>query len=60
MKRAVKLIRKHSSSTIIEASGNINMENVRDVAATGVDWISVGALTHSPPAADISLKIRPD
>ncbi|UCH82508.1 MAG: carboxylating nicotinate-nucleotide diphosphorylase [Nitrospiraceae bacterium] len=60
MKRAVNLIRKHSSSTIIEASGNIDMENVRDVAATGVDWISVGALTHSAPAADISLKIKPD
>ena len=42
---------------IIEASGNITIERVRDIAETGVDLISVGALTHSAPAADISMKI---
>jgi len=42
---------------IIEASGNITIERVRDIAETGVDLISVGALTHSTPAADISMKI---
>lgn len=42
---------------IIEASGNIKLENVREIAETGVDLISVGALTHSAVAADISLKI---
>ena len=41
----------------LEASGNITLENVGQVAATGVDYISIGALTHSVPAADISLKI---
>ncbi|MHB8882025.1 MAG: carboxylating nicotinate-nucleotide diphosphorylase [Thermodesulfovibrionales bacterium] len=41
----------------IEASGNMSLENVRSVAATGVDLISVGALTHSAVAADISMKI---
>jgi nicotinate-nucleotide pyrophosphorylase (carboxylating) len=42
---------------MLEASGNISLENVREVAETGVDLISVGALTHSAPAVDISLKI---
>ena len=41
----------------IEASGNITIANVREVAETGVDLISVGALTHSVTAADISMKI---
>ncbi len=41
----------------IEASGNITLANVREVAETGVDLISVGALTHSATAADISMKI---
>jgi nicotinate-nucleotide pyrophosphorylase (carboxylating) len=41
----------------IEASGNISLTNVREVAETGVDLISVGALTHSATAADISMKI---
>lgn len=43
--------------TILEASGNINLNNVRAVAQTGVDYISVGTLTHSAPAVDISLEI---
>ena len=42
----------------LEASGGITLETVRAVAATGVDFISVGALTHSAPALDISMKIR--
>jgi len=42
---------------MLEVSGGIKLENVRDVAAAGVDLISVGALTHSAVAADISLKI---
>lgn len=40
----------------LEASGNISLTNVRDVADTGVDFISVGALTHSAPVLDVSLK----
>lgn len=40
----------------LEASGNITLDNVREVAMTGVDFISVGALTHSAPVFDISLK----
>ena len=38
-----------------EASGNMRLERVRSVAELGVNYISVGALTHSPPCADFSL-----
>jgi len=41
----------------LEASGGINLKNVKRTAATGVDMISIGALTHSVPAADISLNV---
>jgi nicotinate-nucleotide pyrophosphorylase (carboxylating) len=44
----------------IEASGGINLSNVRQAALTGVDYISIGALTHSPKALDISLEFDPD
>lgn len=44
---------------LLEASGGINLENVAEVAGTGVDLISVGALTHSAPAIDISLELQP-
>ncbi len=43
----------------IEASGGITLVNVREFAETGVDWISVGALTHSAPAVDFSFEIEP-
>ncbi|HEY1276707.1 MAG TPA: carboxylating nicotinate-nucleotide diphosphorylase [Thermoleophilaceae bacterium] len=43
----------------LEASGGITLENVRAVAETGVDYISVGALTHSAPALDLSLALEP-
>ena len=42
---------------LVEASGNMNLERVRGVAETGVDFISVGALTHSAPGADLSLRV---
>jgi nicotinate-nucleotide pyrophosphorylase (carboxylating) len=42
-----------------EASGGVNLETVRAIAETGVDWISVGALTHSVPALDLSLLLDP-
>jgi nicotinate-nucleotide pyrophosphorylase (carboxylating) len=43
----------------LEASGGINLENIRAIAATGVDFISVGALTHSAPTLDFSLLLEP-
>jgi len=58
MEKAIHTIRKKDQNIIIEASGDISLENVRNVAQTGVDIISVGALTHSAPAADISLKFH--
>jgi nicotinate-nucleotide pyrophosphorylase (carboxylating) len=42
-----------------EASGGVNLESVSAIAETGVDWISVGALTHSSPALDLSLLLDP-
>lgn len=50
---AVKLINKRA---LVEASGNVNLERVRGIAETGVDIISVGGLTHSVEAADISMR----
>ncbi len=43
----------------LEASGGVTLDNVREVAETGVDFISVGALTHSAPALDLSLLMQP-
>jgi nicotinate-nucleotide pyrophosphorylase (carboxylating) len=43
----------------LEASGNVTLETVRSIAETGVDYISVGALTHSAPALDLSLQLDP-
>lgn len=54
MKEAVNIVQKRIP---LEASGNVSLQNVREIAETGVDLISVGALTHSVIAADISLKI---
>ena len=55
MREAVGLI---GGRALVEASGNVSLETVRDIAETGVDLISVGKLTHSAPAIDISLKLR--
>lgn len=54
MKAAVSLAK---GKTVIEASGNISLNNIRKVAETGVDLISIGSLTHSAAASDISMKI---
>jgi nicotinate-nucleotide pyrophosphorylase (carboxylating) len=55
MKEAVAFI---AGRALTEASGNVSMQNVAAIAATGVDLISIGELTHSVRAADISLKIK--
>jgi nicotinate-nucleotide pyrophosphorylase (carboxylating) len=55
MKKAVKVIRSSQREIKIEASGRVDLDNVREIALTGVDFISVGALTHSAPALDFSL-----
>jgi nicotinate-nucleotide pyrophosphorylase (carboxylating) len=56
LRRAVELAKGRAE---LEASGGISLETVRAVAETGVDYISVGALTHSAPALDVSLLIEP-
>ena len=56
---AVKAAEPHDRRTLLEASGGINLTNIRDYAMAGVDLISVGAITHSAPAVDISFKIKP-
>ena len=53
LQRAVAIRDEHSPSTLLEASGGVNMENIGCIAGTGVDRISVGGLTHSAPALDI-------
>ncbi|MGQ0849219.1 MAG: carboxylating nicotinate-nucleotide diphosphorylase [Actinomycetota bacterium] len=52
MRKAVEMV---NGTMIVEASGGITRDNVREVAETGVDVISVGWITHSPPALDIAL-----
>ena len=54
IKKAVELV---NGQSVLEVSGNVGLENIKSIAATGVDLISVGALTHSAPAADLSLEL---
>jgi nicotinate-nucleotide pyrophosphorylase (carboxylating) len=55
MREAVKII---DGQVLVEASGNVTLATLRGIAETGVDFISAGSLTHSAPAADISMKIK--
>jgi nicotinate-nucleotide pyrophosphorylase (carboxylating) len=61
VRQAVEQVVEHPAPKKIrtEASGGIALSNVREFAEAGVDWISVGALTHSAPAVDISFEIEP-
>ena len=54
MRRCVELCAKRCK---LEASGGVTLTTVADIAATGVDAISIGGLTHSAPAADLSLEL---
>ena len=54
LKTGIKIAKKYYET---EASGNINLKTVKTVAATGVDRISVGSITHSVPAVDLKLEI---
>ena len=55
LRQSVKIIGDQCES---EASGGVNLSTVRSIAETGVDFISVGALTHSAGSLDMSLKIK--
>ena len=55
MKKGVKLIKKRA---LIEVSGNVTLKRIKEIARLGVNWISIGELTHSPKCLDLSLKIE--
>jgi nicotinate-nucleotide pyrophosphorylase (carboxylating) len=55
MAQMAACVRLVAGQAITEASGGVNLDSVRAIAETGVDWISVGALTHSAPALDLAL-----
>lgn len=58
MREAVAKARAHGKDRpLLEASGNMTLGRVKSVAETGVDFVSIGALTHSAPAADLSLRV---
>lgn len=57
IRKAVKQIRDHNPSIPIEASGNITLETVRSYGEAGVDFVSIGALTQSPAAVDLGMRI---
>ncbi|MBU0580300.1 MAG: carboxylating nicotinate-nucleotide diphosphorylase [Candidatus Margulisbacteria bacterium] len=58
LKKAVKLAKRANPKLILEASGNMAIDKIKKVAKCGVDYISVGMLTHSPKALDLSLKLK--
>jgi nicotinate-nucleotide pyrophosphorylase (carboxylating) len=65
IKEAVKIRDAHrikvgdvGFKVLLEASGNVTINNVREIAECGVDMISIGSLTHSSPSVDISLEPR--
>jgi nicotinate-nucleotide pyrophosphorylase (carboxylating) len=60
VKNALLLIRKSLPKATVEASGNMSLKTVAAYAKTGVDFISVGALTHSATAVDLSMRITAD
>lgn len=58
MRTAVSRTRASGVSTKLEASGNVNLQTVRAIAETGVDYISVGSLTKSVRAIDLSMRLE--
>jgi nicotinate-nucleotide pyrophosphorylase (carboxylating) len=61
VRQAIERVRKHDPRRRmrVEASGGITLENVWQFAEAGPDWISIGALTHSAPAVDLSFEVEP-
>jgi len=58
MREAVRIVRESGDPVELEASGNMTLERVKELADIGLDFISVGALTHSVKALDISMRIK--
>ncbi len=59
VRQAVERVQNSGRPVPLEASGGITLENIRAYAESGVDFISVGALTHSVQAADLSMRLSP-
>jgi nicotinate-nucleotide pyrophosphorylase (carboxylating) len=58
MRKVVALVAGRDARPVLEASGGITLANARQVAETGVDYISMGSITHSAPALDMSLEVE--
>jgi nicotinate-nucleotide pyrophosphorylase (carboxylating) len=58
MKKAIRTIRAMGKNTLIEVSGGVSEDNIGAIAKLGVDWISVGALTHSVRSVDIGMDVE--
>lgn len=58
LRAMVQAIRKRKPNCIIEASGGVTLDNIREIAEAGVDWISTGSITHSVRGIDVSLDIE--
>jgi nicotinate-nucleotide pyrophosphorylase (carboxylating) len=58
LQEAVAAVRRTGNAVELEASGGITLENVAEIAASGVDYVSIGALTHSAPALDLSMSVE--
>jgi nicotinate-nucleotide pyrophosphorylase (carboxylating) len=59
VRKAVEYCSGRNKRIPVECAGGINLDNVRSYAETGVDFISVGALTHSAQAVDMNLRVVP-
>ena len=59
VRRCVRVARRERPGVVVEVSGGVDLRTVRAYAEAGADLVSVGALTHSAPAADISLEVEP-
>jgi nicotinate-nucleotide pyrophosphorylase (carboxylating) len=59
IREAAKWVRDEAPGVVIEVSGGVGLDNVRDIAQCGVDLISIGEITQSVTAVDILLKTRP-
>lgn len=57
IREAVRRVRRRAQ---IEISGGVTLDRIPELAATGADYVSIGALTHSAPAADLSLELQPE
>jgi nicotinate-nucleotide pyrophosphorylase (carboxylating) len=58
LQEAVSAARRDGEVPELEASGGVHLENVGEIAASGVDYVSIGALTHSAPALDLSMTVE--